>query len=228
MAIASKIFERVGNRLIGIAHEMRMTDYDRIQAKRVIPWFRDQGDKTLRLNYDLTEQSVVFDVGGYMGQWAADIYCKYGCSIFVFEPHPAYAEAIRQKFRNNEKVKVFPFGLSNTNKVLPLNIDNDSSSVYKSGRVAVDVKIQRAQQFLEEADVDVIDLMKVNIEGGEFDLLEHLIESNVIKKITNLQVQFHDFFPDAKQRMNAIQANLTKTHSLTYQYEFVWENWRLK
>ena len=33
------------------------------QEKKVLPWFRDQGDKNLRLNYDLDENSMVFDLG---------------------------------------------------------------------------------------------------------------------------------------------------------------------
>lgn len=34
----------------------------------VVRWFQDQGDKTLRLNYsDLNENSIVFDIGGYLG-----------------------------------------------------------------------------------------------------------------------------------------------------------------
>jgi hypothetical protein len=46
--------------------------------------------------------------------------------------------------------------------------------------------------------------------------------------VSNVQVQFHDFVPDAERRMRRIQEKLGKTHSLTYQYLFVWENWALK
>ena len=65
-----------------------------LQALRVVPWFRDNGDKTLRLNYELNEKSVVIDLGGYEGQWAADIFCKYVCSIHVFEPVKKFADNI--------------------------------------------------------------------------------------------------------------------------------------
>ena len=30
-------------------------------------WFADRGDQTLRLDYDLNENSVVLDLGGYHG-----------------------------------------------------------------------------------------------------------------------------------------------------------------
>src|SRR5438477_4586077 len=50
-----------------------------LSEKRVIAWREINGDRTLRLSYDLSENDVVFDVGGYEGQWASDIYAMYGC-----------------------------------------------------------------------------------------------------------------------------------------------------
>ena len=38
-------------------------------SKQVERWFADDGDNTLRLNYPLDENSVVFDVGAYKGAW---------------------------------------------------------------------------------------------------------------------------------------------------------------
>ena len=49
--------------------------------KAIQRWFRDKGDQTLRLNYDLNEHSVVFDLGGYEGQWSADIFQRYQCNV---------------------------------------------------------------------------------------------------------------------------------------------------
>ena len=69
------------------------------------------------------------------------------------------------------------------------------------------------------------DLIKINIVGGEYEVLEILLKNNMISIFKNIQVQFHDFIVDnAKERMNAIQKKLALTHVLTFQYEFVWEN----
>ncbi len=35
-----------------------------------------------------------------------------------------------------------------------------------------------------------------------------------------------DIAKDSTDRMHAIQRGLNKTHEATYQYKFVWENWR--
>ena len=198
------------------------------QAKRVKPWVLAKGDKTLRLNYELSSDSIVFDLGGYEGQWASDIFSKYQCTIYLFEPFKPYCENIRSRFSKNGKLKIFDFGLGQSDKVLKLYAMDDASSVFKQNGVPHDIEIKNASDFIRNLDVPLIDLMKINIEGGEYELLEELIDSGLIVKIKNIQVQFHDFVPNAAERMNQIQKSLIKTHSLTYQFEFVWENWVLQ
>ena len=86
----------------------------------------------------------------------------------------------------------------------------------------------KIDDFLNEHNIRSVNLIKINIEGGEYDLLEHIIDSGEISIFENIQVQFHDFVPHASERMLKIQKELIKTHYLTYQYEFVWENWKRK
>jgi len=70
--------------------------------------------------------------------------------------------------------------------------------------------------------------MKINIEGGEYEIIPYLIVSGHIKNIKQLQIQFHNFIPDSLNRMKSIQNDLSLTHIQTFSYEFVWENWVLK
>ena len=198
------------------------------QEKRVIPWFEIQGDKTLRLDYDLNEKSLVFDLGGYEGQWTSDIFSRYCCFIHIFEPVEDFSKNIEKRFYKNEKIIVHSYGLSNKNETVKITLDKTSSSIFKSGKETSDVLLLRAIDFMKQNNIQGIDLMKINIEGGEYDLLEHFIETCFINNIKNIQVQFHDFATNAEQRMLKIQKDLEKTHFLTYQYPFVWENWRKK
>ena len=197
-----------------------------LQTKRAARWIRDKGDRTLRLDYDLNENSIIFDLGGYQGQWASDIFEKYCCTIYIFEPVPNFAKNIKQRFKENQKVHVYNYGLAGENKIEIIAISEDESSVFKQSKDSIKIRLVNALEFLKKKNIDIIDLMKINIEGGEYELLEHLIETGIIKNIKDVQVQFHDFIPDAEVRMKKIQEELKKTHFLTYQYEFVWENWR--
>ena len=77
--------------------------YSRLQAKElqekftseVAKWFSDNGDQTLRVNYQLSENSNVIDLGGYEGKWSKKIQDIYGCNVHIFEPIPEFYENIK-------------------------------------------------------------------------------------------------------------------------------------
>ncbi len=198
------------------------------EARAQVRWEKDGGPLNLRLNYDLSENSVVFDVGGYKGQWSSDIFSKYCCFIHVFEPVDEFAENIKKRFYKNEKIIVHKFGLSNKNKTARIALGKDASSTFKNEKNIEEIILVRAIDFIRENNIRKIDLMKINIEGGEYDLLENLIDSEFIKYIENIQVQFHEFVPNAEERMKKIQEKLSNTHYLTYQHRFIFENWKIK
>ena len=188
-------------------------------------WFSNDGDRTHRLNYPLNENSLVFDLGGYHGQWTDNIYNKFRCNVYTFEPIPKLANDIENRYVDNLKVKVYKFGLSNESKKLNINLAGDSSSFNTKISNPVECEVKSINNFIDENKIEEIDLMKINIEGDEYPVLNSLIDSGNIKKIKNVQVQFHDFVTNARELRNAIQENLRKTHKQTYNYEFVWENW---
>lgn len=198
------------------------------QSRRCKKWFADNGDSTLRLNYDLDENSIVFDLGGYKGQWASDIFSKYCCNVYVFEPVLDYYDEIEKRFLKNKKVRIFPFGMANRDCEMTIGIENDKSSLYKKGGKSETIQLKGFKEFCNDQQIKRIDLIKINIEGAEYDLLDHAISEGCIESIENIQVQFHDFVENAETRMKNINNKLIQTHRLTWQYPFVWENWKLK
>lgn len=193
-------------------------------------WFKDKGDLTLRLDYPLSSDSVVLDLGGYHGDFAADIHAKYGCSVYIFEPVPEFYDHCVNRFRGNTKIQCFNYGLSSADGWLDISLaDNASSfaSPHAKGKTER-VEVRSIIPTILALGITRIDLMKINIEGGEFDILQELVSSNYIGKITNLQIQFHDFFDDAAEKRSKLRNLFRLTHTETWNYEFVWENWELK
>ena len=150
----------------------------------------------------------------------------------VFEPVPSYAEDIKKRFDGNDKVKVFDYGLEKCDSSETLFMHDDGSSSYKDYESdnVITVHYRAVDEFIREQGIDNIDLMKINIEGGEYDLLEAMISKDLIRIVDNFQIQFHNIKSiDAKNRMSAIIKELEKTHRLTWSYRpFVWENWERK
>lgn len=191
-------------------------------------WFRDNGDATHRVNYDLNPDSVVVDLGGYEGHWAGAIAQRYGCTVLVFEPIPHFMEGCKHYLRFWPKVDFFPFAIGDKDGEQEITLAADSSSIFGGGAGAPTVKIKTISpaHFLAKIPAKV-DLIKINIEGGEYPLLAHILAARTTaERFRDIQVQFHTFVPGAAQKRENLRQVLAYTHHPTYDYDFVWENWR--
>ena len=80
--------------------------------EKIQPWEkrRADGGNSMRWHYDdLTESSLVIDLGGFKGEFASEINKRYGCKVLVFEPHPVFFEECKKNLRGNSKIQVFNY-----------------------------------------------------------------------------------------------------------------------
>ena len=202
-------------------------------GQAVSAWFATNGDNTLRLDYPLTPDSIVLDIGGFKGDYAAAISNKFGCYIHIFEPMQAAAHYIGNRAKNNSKVFVHPVGVGSKTEDITIYIPKgkDEATMHP-GDIEVakeeQIKVIDIVEVFKAVEADHIDLMKLNIEGAEFDLLERMIKKGLHKKVTDIQIQFHKIADDSEERRDKIREKLSKTHECTWDYPFVWENWKLK
>lgn len=190
---------------------------------RVLPWAAVKGDDNLRVDYDLRPSSLVYDVGGYHGDWAKIIDQRYGCRIKIFEPVKKYVDMLNELFGKNNKIEVFPYGLGGSDRSESIGVDNEASSVFKPGQNTETIDIKDVSPLVRKDQQ--VDLMKMNIEGGEYELLESLIKAKLVANVKSFQIQFHDFVPDAKAKRQYMHEALSKTHHMTFNYPFIWEGW---
>jgi FkbM family methyltransferase len=196
-------------------------------------WFSDSGDVYRRLNYpEMDNNSLVMDLGGYIGNFTESIYSRYNCKVMVFEPVNRYYNICNYKFENNDKIEVYKYGLSGVDQKCTISVTGDISSTFvniESDCEKEIITIKSIGDFFEENSIEKVDLIKINIEGGEYDLLDYLISNpEILKKIKNIQVQYHIFIDDHEKRRSLINSELEKTHERTWNYEWVWENWKIK
>jgi FkbM family methyltransferase len=199
--------------------------FDEISLKK---WFEDNGDNTHRINYNLNQDSIVFDLGGYIGEWSDKIQRKYDSKVYIFEPVFKYFSELKKTFEFKENIKIYNFGLSDKTYDTEIIHDGASSSLYLTDGKKEKIKLINFVDFIKSEEIKNIDLIKINIEGGEYDLLDFILENNLQTQINNFQIQFHKMFDDCEIRRNNIREKLSETHTLTYDYTFVWENWEKK
>jgi FkbM family methyltransferase len=189
-------------------------------------WITDNPSEELRFNYDLPQGANILDVGGYAGDFVAKFRSVYDADVTVFEPIPSFAETIRKRFSGDGKVRLYEAGLSDRDETVEFDLDADASGAFGvSDGNKVEVRLLDAERALKERGVTEWHLAKLNIEGGEFALLDRLIDTNRIDTIKHIQVQFHLHVPDARKKYKQLAKRLRLTHRLEWRYPFVWESW---
>ena len=196
-------------------------------AAWVAKWFADGAEENLRLGYQITEDSIVFDVGAYDGGWTVDLlrHTKAHPYVYLFEPLRGMCSVAAGRLQG-EKVRVETFALSDKDGSAGLYDCSHESSMHKPANCQIQTCDIAA--YINEVGVKKIDLMSLNIEGHEYSVLNRLLDTGLVCIIDHLQIQFHDFVPNAGEMRAAIRQRLAVTHMETYCYPFVWESWKRK
>lgn len=177
----------------------------------------------------INSQSIVFDVGGDTGVWAMEIYEKYKPKLFIFEPNMESITELKKNFSGTDS-QIFNFGLGSKNTQVLLSANGMGSSIFEVSpgydeAKKFEIKIKDINDVFKELALNEIDLIKINIEGGEYDLVPRIIETGIINKCRIIRIQFHDWIPDAFTMRKKIVKQLAKTHDVEWSYPMVWESW---
>lgn len=195
----------------------------KIKPSNPSEWNRVNGDLTYRINYnDLNQSSIVVDLGARHGNWSDLIKNKYNPKIYCFEIVNEFCNQLMDKGYNT-----FCMAVSDKKEKIPIGIVDSEASIFNDNN-DFEVDSIPASDIFKIINEDKIDLMKINVEGAEYPILKNLIETEEIKKIKNIQVQFHLFDGDMNNDYETISNELSKTHNITWRFPFVWENWELK
>ena len=197
-------------------------------------WQEVDGDNTLALDWPLNEYSLVWEIGGFEGRWAQQIYDKYKSFVHVFEPQLWAAQKLRNRF-SGTGVWVEPYGLWIDDDILPMgNYHTDGASLVKhDGREEKQLGTFRyIRDELKECGVDgmeslMVDLALMNIEGGEYILLPFMIENGLMENFKNFWCQFHPEGPE-DLRHEEIFSGMEKTHEVMWDFYPTAVAWRRK
>lgn len=162
----------------------------------------------LRYEYDLKPDDYVIDIGSYQREWSNEIIKRYGCEVECFE-----ALDNRAAWTHNG--------------TLQMGGQFYYTSMHDRGEMGAvrTIPCVDIAPFLQRE----VALMKINIEGGEYELIQYIIDCGLIDNIRNLQVQFHIVDGMSCQQLyNNLFNQLCKTHQPTWIYPFCWENWKRK
>lgn len=167
------------------------------------------------LDWPLTAESVVVEVGGYTGRWALQIAERYAPRLFVFEPQPWAVEACHAVLGNRALVWGCALGTHDGDVIMGRWGTDGCSLLIEGGEPAV--RMREIGGLFADLDIAHIDLMLMNIEGYEYTLIPHMIKQNILPQ--RLMVQFHEFADpsgDGMARIGAALAMLGYRMAWTY------------
>ena len=185
--------KRFLKRLVGKELRLR-TDIDLPVVKDGGWWFHPGG---------LDESSVVYSLGvGDEIDFDLALIDKYGVEVFAFDPTPNSVDMLDAS-RLPEKFHFQPWAVTAADgslKFYPrLKKDGTKSDVMftmipeqETKDDVIEVPAYCLSTITEKLGHDRIDLLKMDIEGAEYEVLEGLLDSSVLP--TQLLVEFHHRF----------------------------------
>jgi FkbM family methyltransferase len=203
-------------------------------SKTILDFSLACSQKKLLQECSLTENSIVIDVGGYDGTWAEGVFSRYRPQMHLFEPLPSAYATLHAKFSMQPKIHIYPYGLADSNSTAALSVSGMGSSIYLDSPAhllnpeMVTVELKDIKEVLRKLDLNEVDLININIEGGEYPLLKYMLAQGLTKRFNYIRVQFHEWIKGSHEMRAEILKGLSVTHDVEWSYPFVWESWRRK
>lgn len=178
------------------------------------PWLRrDLRVPTERLGGDyggwticplgLGPDSVVYSFGvGEDVSFDLALIERFGATVHAFDPTPRSAQWVARQHLP-KAFRFHPLGVLDRDGTVEMSPPADSAHVSHSvlptgGGAAIEVPVRRLPTILEELGHTRIDLLKMDVEGAEYGVLDDLLASGV--PVTQLLVEFHHRFPGVGAR----------------------------
>lgn len=148
----------------------------------------------------LSPNAVVYSFGiGEDISFDRTVYTNHDCHIYGFDPTPKSIRWIKTQTLP-EKFHFFEYGISSQSGpatfFLPKNPNHVSGSMVVQNNIDVQEKVVvRMKSFADiaaELGHTHIDILKMDIEGAEYDVIENILNTNI--PITQILIEFHDRF----------------------------------
>ncbi|XP_060068563.1 uncharacterized protein LOC132548701 [Ylistrum balloti] len=183
----------------------------------------------------LTPNSIVIEVGGNVGVDAAAIIQKYKPSAYILlEPVLPLFNKLKKTFNKTRNMYLYNFGLGKNLSYFHVYMEGhegEATSQFTGSRAGdCLIKVINATAFMLKLGVGCfdVDLLTINCEGCEFDILESLISTSLIKSFKHVQFATHPtlehLYSPVTRYCEIIQV-LSRTHVPSYRYGFTWESW---
>lgn len=163
--------------------------------------------RAMALYADLTEKfctfkpSNVFEIGANYAQDAEYLRKRFGLkesNIYIFEPHSAIIKAVRELYSFNS----YDIAISNHNGRAVFHAIDIENNEYKNSGISslkkglttnsrnfvdIEVDVVRMDTFIRENKIESVDLLKLDVEGANYEVLEGF--GDELSRVKAIQVE---------------------------------------
>ncbi len=157
----------------------------------------------------LNPDAVIYSGGvGEDITFEEELIRRFGVKIHVFDPSPVAVRTIA--LVNNDRLLFKPVGLAaSTAASFSIGGGTDSRTWLKAGG-SESLPCTSIAREMEMNGHNSIDLLKIDIEGFEYEVLESCLAKGI--PIKQICVEFHDFFPEIPKTETREAIRALKSH----------------
>lgn len=148
---------------------------------------------------------IAIDCGAHVGEVTADLVSR-GAFVYAFEPHPLAFAELDRRFGDHPRVRLFRRGVSDRPGTARLYLHRRASrrplgrsyaaSLLPEKRNLdpeefVEIEVVCLSEFVLELERRVR-LLKMDIEGAEYEVIHRLIDTGAIDRIDHLFCETHE------------------------------------
>ena len=174
----------------------------------------------------LDSNSTVVVLGGYTGNSVNEWSTRYNARVITYEPVPHYYEGLKKRFATRNDISIFDYAAGGSEKDIEIGFDSENSGEFSPSTNKMFVKMIDIAEHLNQLGIHEIDLIEINIEGGEYDVLERLLRKKHSLRVKNLLIQFHNLLPEHPLERESYRSLLRQNYTQEWNYEWVWEFWK--
>jgi len=185
----------------------------------------------------LNEHSVVYSFGvGEDASFDIGLIETYGLKVHAFDPTPRSIEWVAEQ-NFSEQFVMHPVGIASFDGEVTFNPPENPAHIShtilerpSTSALSFSVPVQRLATICAELRDDRIDLLKLDIEGAEYDVIDDFIRSGI--RPLQFLVEFHTRFPGigkskTKRAIEALRAagyDLFNVSASNEEFCFVYAN----
>jgi FkbM family methyltransferase len=177
----------------------------------------------------LEDCNIIFDIGANVGLFTFFSNLRYNnANYYLFEADPNLIKIIKQNCKQVSNLFINNVAISNLNsEEVTFYINNDSAQTNSTLREnvelfgnnikSINVRATTLDDFCTKNNINVIDVLKIDIQGGELDAL--LSGLNIIRNIKCMQLELCFGFNDALKLAAFVEKHFNRFEIVNQVYQ---------